>query len=244
MSWSTVVTIVTVFVASVTCLPMDIEAPATDLLPPKIGNEPTIATDLLPPVDEYGPLSITELMTSEIDSGPTLATDLVPPPLPEDINEKKVPAMLFIINLIAVKNKTAEDSNDVLQNDFIDEVPDEVAVPLALFLLVVDDEDENSPVSLDEVAKDLEEEGFTVEKVVNNGETRLVKVDIDSVETTVRIPNKNNNFNNFLEEENKNHISLKKSDKIMSVRRKRNIHLYSKLDELKKRIRSANHAIH
>lgn len=81
----------------------------------------------MPPEDEYGPIPVTDLMPPEMDGGPTLATDLMPPPLPEEINERKMPAMLFVINLIAVKNKTAEDSNDVLQNDIIDEVPSEVA---------------------------------------------------------------------------------------------------------------------
>lgn len=103
---------------------------------------------------------------------------------------------------------------------------------------MVEDEDENVPVSLDDVAKDLEEEGFTVEKVVKDGETRLVKVDLDSFETTVRIPDESNNSNNMFE--NKSDVSLEKSGNLMSVRRKRNIHLYSKVDELKQTILSAN----
>ena len=47
--------------------------------------------------------------------GPTLATDLVPPPLPNGQDEKL--AMLFLINIFAVKNETAHDSNEVLHGD-------------------------------------------------------------------------------------------------------------------------------
>lgn len=67
----------------------------------------------------------TELLPPEVDSGPTLATDLQPPPLPEQKLRKDVPATLFVINVFAVKNKTAEDSNDVLQDDVIGEVSDQ-----------------------------------------------------------------------------------------------------------------------
>lgn len=38
-------------------------------------------------------------------------------------------------------------------------------------------DDEEDPVSLDEIAKDLQEEGFEVEKVMKDGETKVIKVD-------------------------------------------------------------------
>lgn len=74
-----------------------------------------------------------------IDDGPTLATDLVPPPLPSE-NDSHIPwldteltppeysweneeklAMLFLINIFALQNKTDEDSNDVLHDDISEE---------------------------------------------------------------------------------------------------------------------------
>ncbi|XP_058799323.1 uncharacterized protein LOC131668870 [Phymastichus coffea] len=219
MAWSIIATTVALFTAGVMCLPMDV--PATDLLPPKMLREP--ATDLLPAEKENGPVA----KWMPTDNGPT--TDLMPSPLPEGMNEKKLPAMLFVINVFAVKNSTAEDSNDVLHSDVIEEVPSEVAVPLALFLLVLEDENENHPVSLDDVARDLEKEGFAVEKIVKNGETGLVKVDLDTFESTVRIPQGNNNV---IEHE----TDIKDSGKLTSVRRKRHICLHCKLDELKQKI--------
>lgn len=97
-----------------------------DLMPPKLADEPKLATDLLPPEVKNGP--VVEWMPSEKHQ----------PEIPEeykeksidnnnDLNKKKVPAMLFVINVIAVKNSTAEDSNDVLHNDVIDQVPSEIA---------------------------------------------------------------------------------------------------------------------
>lgn len=50
--------------------------------------------------------------------------------------------------------------------------------PIATVLLVLEEDDEETPVSLDELAKDLEEEGLKVEKI-GDGETKLIKIDID-----------------------------------------------------------------
>lgn len=57
--------------------------------------------------------------------------------------------------------------------------------PLSSFLVVLDEEDESIPVNLDEVAKKFEEDGFVVTKIVKDGETRLVKLDFESVEASV-----------------------------------------------------------
>lgn len=61
------------------------------------------------------------------------------------------------------------DSNDFLR--LFD------AEPIATVLLLVEVDDEETPVSLDAIAKDLEDEGFTVDKVVKDGETQVIKVD-------------------------------------------------------------------
>lgn len=120
--------------------------PATDLIPPKIDDEsssllPTLATDLLPPsIDSTSVYEATgELLDANDDDtssrtpstdllpphDATPATDLVPPPfIPDD---KKIPATLFLINVFAVKNQSAENTNDVLSGDVMKEVPDDVA---------------------------------------------------------------------------------------------------------------------
>ena len=84
-----------------------------------------------------------------VDGLPTLATDLVPPPLPEETTkmteddkaletrqaeEKKLPAILFLINVYALKNQTAEDANDVLHDDVMGEVPESAGTNRLLIL--------------------------------------------------------------------------------------------------------------
>lgn len=93
-----------------------------ELLPPKVDSVPTLATDLMPPS-----------VSAEMPENNWPATDLVPPLLPEeDTHVKRVPTTLFLINIYAVKNSTAEDSNDVLHDDVIEEVPDESSGTLLL----------------------------------------------------------------------------------------------------------------
>lgn len=122
-----------------------------------------------------------------------------------------------------------------------------IAEPLSMFLLVVEDDDEDHPVSLDEVAKDLENEGFTVEKVVKDGETQLIKVDLESVESHIKV-DENSTKDDVIEkiieeakekkesdekkESNEDH-PLEESGKLTKLRRKRHICLKCKLDELK-----------
>ena len=52
---------------------------------------------------------------------------------------------------------------------------------MATVLLVVEADDEEDPVSLDDIAKDLEAEGFTIEKITKDGETQVIKVDFGDV---------------------------------------------------------------
>ena len=114
--------------------------------------------------------------------------------------------------------------------------------PLAIFLLVVEDEDEDHPVSLDEVARDLEEEGFSIEKVEKDGETRVVKVDLGSVETLMNIPNTHDSdkdVSNAIDKVDSDveHIddeqpALEQSNKLMKIRRKRHICLKCKLQQM------------
>ena len=116
-----------------------------------------------------------------------------------------------------------------------------------MFLLVVEDEDEDHPVSLDEVARDLEEEGFNIEKVEKDGETRIVKVDLGSIETLMKIPNTHDSdkdakstVSNAIDKVDSDveliddeQPPLEESNKLMKIRRKRHICLKCKLEELK-----------
>lgn len=104
-----------------------------------------------------------------------------------------------------------------------------------MFLLVVEDDDEDTPVSLDEVARDLEAEGFTVERISKDGETRLIKVDLDSAETLVKVDEQSRNT---IEEIVKSggtteEPAIEQDGKLMKMRRKRNACLSCKLAELK-----------
>ncbi|KAL7286290.1 hypothetical protein TKK_0019465 [Trichogramma kaykai] len=233
------------FVVGVTCLPVDVPVPATELLPPFEDDylPQTPATELLPP------------KFNGDDGLPTLATDLVPPPLPSDATEstslelkRKNPLALFLINVYAVKNHTAEDDNDVLHNEIIDEVPKDVDEPLAVFLLVVEDKDEDHPVDLDEVAEDLKAEGFDIEKVQYHGQTRIVKVNLESAETLVDAAEIDSSLSNAIqraaensekkseekaEEEKRDESKIEQAGKLMKVRRKRHVCLKCMVEEMK-----------
>ncbi|XP_033224577.1 keratin, type I cytoskeletal 9-like isoform X2 [Belonocnema kinseyi] len=124
-----------------------------------------------------------EILPPSKDVLPTLATELMPPPPPKDNGSEKSP-VLFLINLFGVKNQTSDE--EVLQDDILSEVPD-ISEPLASILLVVGADDEDSPVSLEEVSKDLENEGFQVETLKGkDGEIKVIKVNIalDDLEST------------------------------------------------------------
>ena len=55
-----------------------------------------------------------------------------------------------------------------------------ITAPLSSILLVVEADDEDTPVSLEEVSKDLENEGFKVDTIKGkDGEIKVIKVDID-----------------------------------------------------------------
>uniref|UniRef100_A0ABD2VT46 Uncharacterized protein n=1 Tax=Trichogramma kaykai TaxID=54128 RepID=A0ABD2VT46_9HYME len=246
MSWSVIWTTAAIFfVVGVTCLPVDVPVPATELLPPFEDDylPQTPATELLPP------------KFNGDDGLPTLATDLVPPPLPSDATEstslelkRKNPLALFLINVYAVKNHTAEDDNDVLHNEIIDEVPKDVDEPLAVFLLVVEDKDEDHPVDLDEVAEDLKAEGFDIEKVQYHGQTRIVKVNLESAETLVDAAEIDSSLSNAIqraaensekkseekaEEEKRDESKIEQAGKLMKVRRKRHVCLKCMVEEMK-----------
>lgn len=49
-----------------------------------------------------------------------------------------------------------------------------------MFLLIFKNRDYNRSVSLDDVARDFENENFNVEKIVNDGETQMIKLDLDN----------------------------------------------------------------
>lgn len=52
---------------------------------------------------------------------------------------------------------------------------------MSTVLLVTGIDDKEKSLNLDELATDLEEEGFIVEKIKINGETKLLKIDLDKV---------------------------------------------------------------
>jgi hypothetical protein len=89
-----------------------------------------------------------------------------------------------------------------------------------MFLLIVEADNENHPVSLDDVAKDLVDEGFTIEKISKDGETRLIKVDLDSVERDEKAWGESTEATTEVEQ----------SGALMKVRRKRTICLKCDLD--------------
>ncbi|XP_014214435.1 uncharacterized protein LOC106643707 [Copidosoma floridanum] len=261
MSWSVIATAAIVFVAGVTCSPIDVTPPATELLPPKddssqaidfdsstpatdlvapdVDMVPTLSTDLLPPkIDSESTYDTTGVASATADNPAVPSVDLLPPvppslaselspPLPSPKNKR--PATLFLINVFAVKNRTAEDSNDVLHPVIMQEVPDDAtSEPLAMFVLVVEDEDENKPVSLDEVAKDLEAEGFIIEKIGKDGMTSLLKVNLDSILEKDDLDSRKNTINRVKRDlARESEGEPEASGKLVTVRTKR--HLLEKL---------------
>ncbi|XP_057326665.1 uncharacterized protein LOC130668402 [Microplitis mediator] len=159
---------------------------ATELQPPRLDAEvssfsakivdqsnPTLSTELDPPREDA---EIGDFGVDMVVAEPTIPTELQPP------NKENEPfhklGAVFIINLFAIKNATtSEETNEILTDEFAEQNPS-LLEPIATVLLVLEEDDEETPVSLDELAKDLEEEGFKVEKI-GDGETKLIKIDID-----------------------------------------------------------------
>ncbi|XP_050455678.1 uncharacterized protein LOC126853716 isoform X2 [Cataglyphis hispanica] len=107
----------------------------------------------------------------------TLSTDLQPPPL-----EKEHHATVYIINLYAVKNNSGSTSEEMFENEIIENVPD-ILEPLATVLLVVEDDDEererHSPTDLDEFAAELESQGIMVDKIKINDKSKVLKMNLE-----------------------------------------------------------------
>ncbi|XP_033341057.2 uncharacterized protein LOC117229020 isoform X1 [Megalopta genalis] len=140
--------------------------------------------------------ALSALPTSEPDAelisdveDTTLSTELKPPPLPD---QKQHEYVLFVINLYGVKNASGETSEEMLENEVLDKVP-ELGEPLATVLLLIEVDDENeetdAPVDLDEVADDLQHgEGFHVDKIKDNGLTRVLRVKLEKSDTEGIVP--------------------------------------------------------
>ncbi|XP_015438449.1 PREDICTED: uncharacterized protein LOC107193502 isoform X3 [Dufourea novaeangliae] len=133
------------------------------------------------------PESTTDVVSDAEDT--TLSTELKPPPIPEKEDHQYV---LFVINLYGLKNSSGETSDETFENEIISKVP-ELAGPLATVFLVIevddDDEETNVPVDLDEVADDFEHgEGFNVERINHDGETKLLRVKLDKSDADMVLP--------------------------------------------------------
>ncbi|CAG5109079.1 Protein of unknown function [Cotesia congregata] len=159
---------------------------ATELQPPRFDAETASYSEKI--IDESNRTLSTELEAPNEDAEigdfgvdtvePTISTELEPPT--EDA-EPFHSGAVYIINLFAIKNaSTSEETNEILTDEFAAQNPT-VLEPIATVLLVVEEDDEDKPVSLDELAKDLEAEGFKVEKI-GEGETQLIKIDMDEID--------------------------------------------------------------
>ncbi|XP_016769932.1 heavy metal-associated isoprenylated plant protein 33 isoform X1 [Apis mellifera] len=121
----------------------------------------------------------------------TLSTELKPPPYPQKEDEHYY--MLFVINLFGVKNVSGETSDEIFENDVLHHVP-QLTDPLATLLLVIDidenDEDTDKVVDLDELADELGNEDFNVEKINYGGETKLLRLKLSKEEGEGIFPSK------------------------------------------------------
>lgn len=61
---------------------------------------------------------ISELLPPK-EGPPALFTDLQPPPLPTDLEQRT--AILFVVNIVGIKNMTGEESNEILHDDILEE---------------------------------------------------------------------------------------------------------------------------
>ncbi|XP_015111738.1 serine/threonine-protein kinase pakB [Diachasma alloeum] len=168
------VLLVLVLVNGLCGLPLSPESGRTT---PRNVEEPvSISLELLPPKEDAETANFNDDFNVDIlKENVTLATELLPPK--ED--EQAPRGIVFIVNLFAVKNETdGEDPEETLNDDIKNKVP-AILEPVATILLVVEEEDEGVPVSLDELAKELEEEGVKVEKIGDDIETKVIRVDFD-----------------------------------------------------------------
>lgn len=91
--------------------------------------------------------------------------------------------------------------------------------------MIVEDDNETNPVSLDDVAKDLEGEGFTVDKIFKDNETRIIKVKMDSMEESTEtrpIETAEDQASN-----DDVQVMSESNPKLLKVRRRRSTHLTS-----------------
>ncbi|XP_011160570.2 uncharacterized protein LOC105196358 isoform X1 [Solenopsis invicta] len=115
----------------------------------------------------------------------TLSTELQPPPVP--LEEREHHAIIYIINLYAVKNGSSNVSEEMFQNEVVKTIPD-ILEPLVSVLLVVEDDDENeelekpTPVDLDEFAQGLEGQGFKVDKIDLDNKAKVLKMKLEKAE--------------------------------------------------------------
>ncbi|KAF7990291.1 hypothetical protein HCN44_000096 [Aphidius gifuensis] len=137
----------------------------------------------IPPTELLPPLADAEESKFAVDifnENVTLANELLPP---FENNKTDKLGVVYIINLYAVRNATEDNDNDeeVLNADITGKIPG-ILEPIATVLLILEEEDENKPVSLDEFAKDLEDDGFKVERIGDDNEIKVIKIDMDGTE--------------------------------------------------------------
>ncbi|KAK0093262.1 hypothetical protein PV326_013942 [Microctonus aethiopoides] len=164
--WKFITVLVFLFV-TVSSLPFDSDKEKTST--EKNGDIPTLATELLPPREDDEIVKFGDLIAE--NSAPS--KELLPPF--EGTIHKGV---VYLVNLYAINNETGENANEIFTENAIKNTP-ALAEPLATVLLLVEEENKDRPVSLDEVAKDLEEGGLNVEKIVEDGDTKAIKVIFD-----------------------------------------------------------------
>ncbi|XP_014601941.1 PREDICTED: uncharacterized protein LOC106785742 isoform X2 [Polistes canadensis] len=116
-----------------------------------------------------------KISTDINEENSTLILDLVPPIEGEDDNGRNV--TLFIINLYAIRNHSGESSEEMLDNNVVQKMPDIIG-PLATLFLVVEEGGDEEPVDLDKMAKYMEEHGLKTDKIDESGETSVLKTEI------------------------------------------------------------------
>lgn len=80
-------------------------------------------------------------------------------------------------------------------------------------------------MSLDDVAKDLEGEGFTVNKIFKDNETRIIKVKMDSMEESAETkPNESAEDRSSSDDVQ---VMSESNPRLLKVRRRRSTHLSS-----------------
>ncbi|XP_012286578.1 ATP-dependent RNA helicase ded1 [Orussus abietinus] len=118
-------------------------------------------------------------------SDPDAVTDAVPPkdPRPPPMGAETHHGVVYLVNLYAVRNRTEQDPDNP-RNETADAGP-EILGPIATVLLIVETDEDEGPTDLDQVVRDLKKDGFKVERISSDGETKLVRVDVDETEEDV-----------------------------------------------------------